>query len=238
MEASGAGLAGSGGDAGQNGDAGQSGEQQGQQQQGQDFGPALEQLQSLQEGQEQLRQFLMSEPWQQQAQGEPQGQEDAGYPEFDLAAAGLETGDPQTDQQLAQTLMSMVDQAAQQQTQQHLAPIQQQIAEMKMAQEAEHLAAEFPEMAQPEVAQEVVSTAAQLAEQLGMPELANKPAFWRLAYMAGRAADAQAEEGADAPEAAHLEGGGGAGPAGVSQADFLKTISGADSKLGARVLPF
>jgi hypothetical protein len=75
MEASGAGLAGgqAAGDGGQGGEGGQE-----QQQGGQDFGQFQQQLEALGTGQEELRQFLMSSPWQQQeaaAQQEPEAPE-------------------------------------------------------------------------------------------------------------------------------------------------------------------
>ena len=77
--------------------------------------------------------------------------------------------------------------------------------------------------------------AGQLAEAHGQPELANEPWFWRLTYMAGRAADAAQEESGDVPAPAHLEGGTGAVP-GAGGADLGDAIVGA--RRGASVLPF
>jgi hypothetical protein len=90
-------------------------------------------------------------------------------------------------------------------------------------------------MAQEEVANAVIKTAGELAQQLGKPELANEPKFWRVAYMMGKAAEAANSEGRDAPNAAHLEGGGGATPAG-SQVNWADMIVNAGGRKGSSVL--
>jgi hypothetical protein len=60
-----------------------------------------------------------------------------------------------------------------------------------------------------------------------------------MAYITGKAMETANEEGAEAPSAAHLEGGGGAAPAG-SQVDALTQVfgGGEDIPLGRRALPF
>lgn len=229
MEASGAGLAG--------GDAGQAQGEGGEAQQGPDVGALAEQLGTLTQGQEELRQFLMTQPWQgqeQEAGEEPQA------PEVDLSFLD----DPAlTPEQMSQQLTSLIDQSAEQRAQtllqQHINPLSEQMSEMRLEQQAERLTQEFPELAEEETAERVVSTARQYAEMMGRPELANDPAMWRLVYLAGRAADqANAEQG-EQPAAAHLEGAGGAGPGG-QQVDWAKQIvsGGDENALGRRALPF
>jgi hypothetical protein len=151
MEGSQAGLAGGG-------DAGQAQGQEAAQQQGPDIGQLAQNLETLQSGQEELRQFLMSAPWQQQVQEVQEAE-----PELDLSylMPQQEMDGSELAQRLGQTITEATDQRLQSQ-----------------------------------------------------PELANKPWFWRLTYMAGRAAEAANEEGGETPQAAHLEGGGGARPGG------------------------
>jgi hypothetical protein len=94
---------------------------------------------------------------------------------------------------------------------------------------------EFPDFADPQIAEQVVGTARQIAEAYGQTELANEPWFWRMTYMAGRAAESAAEEGDDASDAAHLEGGGGARPGG-QQVDLGDQI--VNARRGSSVLNF
>lgn len=221
MEASQAGLAG-----GQSAAQGQ-GEGEGvQQQQGPDTAALAEQLGQLSSGQEELRQFLMSAPWQaQEAEGEQDGQ--------DLDLSFLDAEDPGFDPNtIADRLGGLIEQAVEQ----RVAPQTERLAQLERAAEADRLVAEFPEMGSPETANEVVKTAGDLAQAVGRPEIANEPWFWRLTYMAGRAADHANEEGAGAPDAAHLEGAGGAGPGGGQQVDLGQQI--VDAKRGRGVLPF
>ena len=79
----------------------------------------------------------------------------------------------------------------------------------------------------------------QYAQMLGQPELGDNPAFWRMAYMAGRAADAANAEQQQQPAAATLEGAGGASPAGAADAQkqLVDGILNADGA-GRSVLPF
>lgn len=236
MEASQAGLA--GGDAAQQ----QGGEAQNAQQQGgPDVGALAQQLETLSGGQEELRQFLMSQPWQQQ---EPAGEEPE-TPETPLDLSQfLDPMEAAYDpQQLAERLSGYVQQEAsrmaQEMVQQHIEPLKGEWSEMRVQQEAQMLVDEFPELGQPEVAEKVAGkggVAEQLAQQLGMPELAAQPKFWRIAYIASRAMDAMQEEGAEDPRAAHLEGGGGARPSAPEQVDLGEQIVSA--RRGASVLPF
>jgi hypothetical protein len=234
MEASGASPAGNG----QGGDAGPA-EGQGQ---GFDPGQISETLQGLQGSQEQLRQqfsdFMEQQPWQQQEQepGEPEPD-----PSMDLSFLGDPMLAPeQQAERLTQAFDQRVEQRAQQMLEQQLSPLREGLDEMRLERGAEQLVSEFPEMADPQVANEVVQAAHQYADLLGQPELASNTALWRLVYMAGRAADMHSQEGADAPGAAHLEGGAGAAPGGsqVDLGDLIVNGGGQDAALGKRVLPF
>jgi hypothetical protein len=90
-----------------------------------------------------------------------------------------------------------------------------------------------------QVARPVFALAKEMAEHNGHPELSQEPWFVRMVYTAGKALEAAQEEGAESPSAAHLEGGGGAAPAG-SQVDAMTQVFGAgeDQPLGRRALPF
>lgn len=195
------------------------------QQQGPDLAGITSQLESLTSGQEELRQFMQ----QFGQQPEPEPEQDP-YQGFDPSVlAGYEDAEQGPD-------VNAIAQQLGPQFQQMLAPIQQQLQDLILERDAMNIASEFPELAQEDVANETVKLAHQLAEGLGRPELANEPKFWRLAYMAGRAAEAANSEGRDAPQAAHLEGGGGAAPAGsqVNPADLF----GQSPRRGGSVLPF
>lgn len=200
------------------GDGGQQGE--GQAQQGQDLGQLTGQLEQLGTSLEEMRGFLQSQPWQQQEQ---ETQEQAPEP-FDLSFLD----DPMIDQttasqRLNDVLAGVVDQRAQQ----LMAPLAEQQTQMRRDQAARDLAGEFPELAEPDMAQKVAGRgglAEQAAAMLGQPHLAAEPAFWRLAYMAHKAAEAANQEGSGDPGAAHLESGGGAGPAQMTQEDYVKAI--------------
>lgn len=219
MEASGAGPAAGNGDGG-----GEAAADNG-------LGQVSETLAALQSGQEELRSFLQSEPWQQQPApaAEPQAQEpDA------LDLSFLDDPDLPPDD-LADRLTDAFDQRSQSQLQAALAPLQEKISEQERAREAEALVSEFPDLGDAETAEAVVQASRQWAEMAGQPELANSPTLWRLVYMAGRAADAANSESPEG-SAAHLEGSGGAGPAGGQQVDMADRIINAGGP--QRVLPF
>lgn len=207
-------------------------------QQGPDFQAVVEQLGSMAQGQEEMRQALAGLPELLQGQqGQEQGQEEAL-----LDPSMLDFENPQFDpNQAAQGLQGWVEQQWQQREQQlmeqHVNPLRQQLGLIQQTGEARDLVAEFPELGEEETARSVVTMAQQLAEGLGAPQLAGHPQMWRLAYLAGRAMEAAQQEGQeDGPQAAHLEGGGGAGPAGGSQPDLKQQIL--DASKGSSVLPF
>lgn len=216
------------------------GEGAGGQQQGLDAAALAEQLGSLTESQEQLRQFLQSQPWQQQAEQEPEvpvQQESLDFSQL------IGEADPYVDpEQFSQNIAAYISQEAQRQAQdlvrQEVDPIRSEWAQQRIKMEAQELVDEFPEMATPEVAKRIAGEggiADQLAAQLGQPELAKQPGFWRIAYIASRAMDAMQEEGSEQPPAGHMEGGGGAMP-GADAPDMGDLI--VESRAGSRALPF
>jgi hypothetical protein len=229
------------------GAGGANGQGDGQQQggEGADSGPdfaAMQQALSSQgETLESMRDFLQSAPWQdiQQAQGQEAPQQDDPFGELDLGildpdvAAGM---DPQQfSQQLSQTISQAAEQIADRQVEQRVGPVEQQLAEMQRQQDVASLVGEFPEIAEEDTAKQVLQAAGQLAEQMGQPELGQNPKFWRVVYMAGRAADAAAEEQGDISAPVGLESGAGATPGGGG-GDLGDQIVGA--RAGRGVLPF
>lgn len=204
---------------------------------GPDVSQLAEQLGQLSAGQEELRNFLQSQPWQQQEAPDPEPESDP----MDLSF--LDPADPSFDPEaLAERLGGLVEQTAERRAQallqQHVDPLRNDVAEMRRQAESDRLVAEFPELAEEGTAEQVVSLSRQIAEAQGRPELADEPWFWRMTYMAGRAAEAANGEGAE-PPAAHLEGGGGAVPA-SSGADLgdLIVSGGEGAPRGRRALPF
>ena len=219
MEASGAGPAAANGDGG--GEAADNG-----------LGQVSETLAALQSGQEELRSFLQSEPW--QAAQQPPPEEPTPEEPVALDLSFLDDPDLPPDD-LADRLTEAFDQRSQSQLQQALAPLQEALSEQQRSREAEALVSEFPDLGDAETAEAVVQASRQWAEMAGQPELANSPTLWRLVYMAGRAADAANSESSEG-SAAHLEGSGGAGPAGGQQVDMADRIINAGGP--QRVLPF
>jgi hypothetical protein len=212
-----------------NGDAGQA--QDASQGQGPDLAAFQQQLGDLTSGQEELRQLLQSAPWSQEDAQQLEQQE----PGLDLSFLEQYADPAAEPQSLADQLQPAIQQLVDRQTQQAIEPLQKQMQEARVEREAQNLVDEFPDLATPEVAQHVVQTARELAQQLGQPELANEPKFWRMAYMMGKAAESANQEGRDAPNAAHLEGGGGATPSGsqVNLGDLI--VSGGSD--GSQRLP-
>jgi hypothetical protein len=215
------------------------GEAQDQGQAAPDLNAFTDQLSQIAQGQEEMRQYLASNPW--QAAEQPDDGQQQQPQELDLS--WLDSADPAYDPQaVGQRLNDVISQAAQTQAQQIVGPMQEQLLELRRDQQARDLAAEFPEIAQPDVAQKIAGPgglAHQYAEMLGQPGLAAEPSFWRLCYMANKAADAAnaEQEGSEGPGAAHLESGAGAGPAG-QQVDLKALILGADGPRGSKVLDF
>lgn len=220
MEASGAGPAAANGDGG--GEAADNG-----------LGQVSETLAALQSGQEELRSFLQSEPWQ-APQQPPAAAEPTPEEPVALDLSFLDDPDLPPDD-LADRLTEAFDQRSQTQLQQALAPLQEQLSEQQRSREAEALVSEFPDLNDAEIAETVVHASRQWAEMVGQPELAHSPTLWRLMYMAGRAAEIANSESSEG-SAAHLEGSGGAGPAGGQQVDMADRIINAGGP--QRVLPF
>jgi hypothetical protein len=216
---------------GENGGTGEGGGEA--QQAAPDFGALSQQLEQLAGGQEELRQYLSTNPWQQQETEQEQQQQ---APEVDLS--WLDPADPSYDpEQMSQKLTETFGQYVQQATEQATAPVMERMQEMQREQAAERLVNEFPDLKQQEVADEVVRASLEYASALGRPDLGNDPGFWRLVYLSGRAIDSAQQEGSGDPGAAHLEGGGGA-ISGTSQVDPADEIMNAGGKKGSSVLPF
>jgi hypothetical protein len=213
------------------GDAGQG---EAAQQQGPDMSALAEQIGNLTAGQEEMHQILRAEPWRAEAADgqEPDAQPE---PELDLSQY-LDPGDPQYDPaQLAEHLSDVVEKVVEQ----RLEPLRQETKEIRQEREWQAVADQFPELVDEQVARPVFALAKEMAEHNGHPELSQEPWFVRMVYTAGKALEAASEEGAESPSAAHLEGGGGAAPAG-SQVDAMTQVFGAgeDQPLGRRALPF
>jgi hypothetical protein len=216
------------------GDAGQG---EATQQQGPDLSALADQLGTLSAGQDEMREFLQSQPW--QTTDAPQEQQQEAEPELDLSQF-LDPADPSYDpNQVAQQLSDVVDRVVAQRLEQGLAPLQEQVKDVRQEREWQAIADEFPELEDRKIAEPVFGLAKQLADHNGHPELAQEPWFVRMAYITGKAMETANEEGAEAPSAAHLEGGGGAAPAG-SQVDALTQVFGGEEgiPLGRKVLPF
>jgi hypothetical protein len=219
------------------GDAGQTTQGEAQGENGGGDAPSTAQIAEMlaaqQSSQQEMFQYLQSEPWRQQEAAPEEAQQES--PELDLSF--LDMDDPSYDPNtIAQRLGGLIDQTVEQRLQQGIAPLQQQQEEMRRQSEVQALVGEFPEFGDPETGKAVLQMAGQLAEAHGQPELAQEPWFWRVVYMAGRAADAAQDESGEIPAAAHLEGGAGAAPAGGGQ-DMGDLIVGGGRR-GAGVLPF
>jgi hypothetical protein len=217
------------------GDAGQG---EATQQQGPDLSALADQLGTLSAGQDEMREFLQSQPW--QTADAPQEQQQEAQPDTELDLSQfLDPADPSYDpNQVAQQLSDVVEKVVAQRVEQGLAPLQEQVQDVRRERDWQAIADEFPELVDEEVAKPVFELAKTLAEHNGHAELAQEPWFVRMAYITGKAMETANEEGAEAPSAAHLEGGGGAAPAG-SQVDALTQVfgGGEDIPLG-RALPF
>jgi hypothetical protein len=207
---------------------------------GADVAALAEQLGAMSSGQEEMRQFLMSQPWAQQAEADPydddsddlgldfedDGDELRGYDD-----PGGFDGDPD---QMAEEIATATDgyvRAA-------VAPLANELAEMRRETAMRDLVAEFPDMGDPDIAGEVVQQAHALAEAHGHPEVAGEPWFWRIVYAAQTAYQAAAEEGQEPPDTAHLEGGAGSA-GGQRQGETNPLLQALDGPPGGRnVLPF
>jgi hypothetical protein len=219
------------------GDAGQAAQGEGEGAgQGLDVSALQETLQSLQGGQDDMRQFLQSTLAAQAQQEAPQ--EEPGLPELDLSA--FDPDQPSYDpNQAAQSLTQYIDQQAQARAdalvKEHIDPLREQTETLRRTAEARDLVGEYPELGDEETARNVLGVAEQWAQSIGQPELAANPQVWKLVYLAGRAVDSGNQEG-DSPPAAHLEGGGGASPAGGQQGGYTAPDI-VNARRGSNALP-
>lgn len=201
-------------------------------QSGPDLSALAQQLEAVAGGQEELRTFLSQHPalqTQQETEAAPAA------PDIDLSWLDQDTeADPaQMQERIQQSFAQYVSHAVEQAN----APVMERMQAMQQETAIRDLVEEFPEIADPEVHTEVIRASQEYAQLLGQPQLGSDPRLWRLVFAAGRAFDAARQEGAEAPGAAHLEGGGGANPGG-SQVDPADAIMNAGGKRGASVLPF
>lgn len=219
------------------GDAGQAGAAQGgengsaEAQQGPDIGQLASALADMQGGQEELRASM-----QQLLQaGQPQEEHDPGPQMPDLSFLDPESVDFDPTS-LSERINEVISQTAEQHARALVDPIAKQVQDERVHRETQALFTEFPDMV--EVYPQVRDAARQVADQRGWGELGNDPAFHRIIFMAGRAAQEAQAEGGESPAAAHLEG-GGARPA-AQQVDVAQQIVGGGSsgELGRRALPF
>jgi hypothetical protein len=113
-------------------------------------------------------------------------------------------------------IQQLIQQQVQSGVQQAMAPLAQQFQEMRQGMTAEKLDAlqsRYPDLQDPQKAAEVVDDVVTRAQAWGNPELANNPEFVEMVHLSrlGRAMPQETPAG-QGPEA-HLESGGGGGPA-------------------------
>jgi hypothetical protein len=113
-------------------------------------------------------------------------------------------------------IQQLIQQQVQSGVQQAMAPLAQQFQEMRQGMTAEKLDAlqsRYPDLQDPAKAAEVVDDVVTRAQAWGNPELANNPEFVEMVHLSrlGRAMPQETPAG-QGPEA-HLESGGGGGPA-------------------------
>jgi hypothetical protein len=202
---------------------------------GGDLSQVLETLQQQGSSQEEMRNQLTSlAQWAQSQQAEPEAE----APEEPLDLSWLDPSEPGYDpdtaaQRMEQLLADRDRKNEERWAQQYVEPLRNDLQEIRMSQEMQDLAAEFPDIA--ENPDGFMDLTRQAAEQIGRPDLINNSGFMRLIRLAAAGAEAAQSEGAEHPQAAHLEGGGGATPTGGSQVDLGDQIVNAQPK---RVLPF
>jgi hypothetical protein len=198
---------------------GEGGEAQGQQ--GPDVAALAEQLAEMGTSQEELRALLTANQlgvgdhtWPAADHEQLDGLDFDGD-ELDalgLDDAGIDPGEQFDPEAQAQALDAFVSDRIQQ----AVAPLAQEMEQRWLAGEYRDLANEFPELGEEGVLGEVLHVARTVAEAEGWPaSMASSPGMVRMAYLATKAIEAaNAESQEEPPDAAHLEGGGGAGPAG------------------------
>lgn len=224
------------GDAAQNGQNG--GGEADAQQSGPDLGALAEQLGQMSQGQEEMRNFLMSQPWaQQEAAQSDEGAGDQQADGIDLSFLDDAYGvDQQTATQLADVIERQMQQreaALKQEFQKQLEGVTERVSERERMEQMRDLVDEFPDMADPDVAKPIVGQAHSLVEANGWPEtLAADPRFWRVVYAAQQAFAAAQDEGGEDSQAAHLEGGAGAASAGGQRGDDITQILDGQAQSG------
>lgn len=222
------------------GQAGGEGAAQASQGQGESQGPDLsslaEQVGGMNQNMERMWQHVQTlTPQQQEA-----AQEDQGSEEIDLSWLDQEmTLNPDA---AAQRLNDVISQSIDQRAQALMAPVVERQNQMRINQEARDLADRFPDLQDAENAKALagpgglVEQALQHADPNVAKQLAAEPWFWGLVHMSNKAAEIANNEGTNAPGAAHLESGSGAGLA-MTPADLVKQIAHPTSgQLGSRVL--
>jgi hypothetical protein len=113
-------------------------------------------------------------------------------------------------------MQQLIEQQAERIVEQRMAPLTQQFQQMQQGMTAEKLdalQAQYPDLQDPAKAAEVVDDVVTRAQAWGNPELANNPEFVEMVHLSrlGRAMPQETPAG-QGPEA-HLESGGGGGPA-------------------------
>ncbi len=229
MEASAAGLAGDGTGDGQ--------QQQGEQQEGQ--GPDLATIASgqddLRSQLEQMRSYMEEQSWQ---PPEVPAEQDTPPEPADLSF--VDPNEPNYDpQRAAGQLLEVLQQQNQQALSEALAPLQNDLQEVRSAREADYLAQEFPDLQNPETADAVFKATAEAVQAAGLPaEAAQNMQMVRLVYLAGRAQELAAGEQSEeqSQQVATLEGAGGASPGGSTGGLTAESIVSAPG--GRSPLPF
>lgn len=207
-------------------------------QQGGDLSQYEERLQSLSTGQEELRQFLQSNPVLNPQ--EPEAQQEAFTPDLSFLDQADQMDPATFNQHLTDVISQTADARVQEALKQELGPMRDEMAQQRLQADAERLVSEFPQMADPAVANQVFNTNKQWAEANFPGDIAAKliasPQMWRHTFLAGRAMEAMQQEAGGESPAGHMEGGGGAIPSGGQQ-DLGALIKG-DGRGGRSVLPF
>lgn len=229
-----------GGDGGQQsgGDGGEA-----QAQNGLDAGAITEQMQTLTQGFEGMREFLQSQPWQQQADdGAGEQPESQTQPIDPSTLQEFTYGDEEAARQLASAFeqeMSRREAAMRQEFQRELGNVRETVSERERIEQMRDLVEENGNFQDREFAEQIVGQAHALVEANGWPtEMANDPRMWRMVAAAQETFARAEEEGRENPQAAHLEGGQGGAGAAAQRGDDLANSIIQSSGGGRSVLPF
>lgn len=177
---------------------------------------------------DQLQEFATQQQQQPAAEQEQAPQPDLGFlgdPDPAKAAQGLQ-----------EFMAGVADAQAQKAIAEAVAPLNQQVSDMKLEQQSAALVSEIPELGKAEVAQPVVDEAHRQATMLGHPELVANPDFIKTIYFSQRAQQLAAQQQAGAAGGsgvATLEGAGGASPGGAQQG-AERTAESMAAKWGGR----